>query len=235
MKLDELNTYCLSLERRQDRREKVEPNIRKVGIDFKWAWAIDGYKLEYDPESIPHPYMRDRPGTVGICLSYKAMFEKAKENKLPHIFILEDDVVFSDDFSDKNQDFLHNVPQDWDMIYLGGNHLDHHPIKINEHVSKCVSTRSSHAVIYKDTCYDYFINILGKMINPLDEVFAKAQRDRDVVAYVPDPPLAWQFDGHSDIEDRYANYAFLEVFDEEDYINDRAVKNYPMRNFTDSE
>jgi len=235
MNLNDVDAYCISLEKRGDRREKVEPNIKGAGINFKWVWSVDGSMLNIDPEKISCPYMKTRPGTVGINLTYKSMFEYAKRNDLPNILILEDDVEFSDDFKERIGDFLNNIPDDWDMIYLGGNHLDHFPVKVNDHVSRCISTRSSHAIIYKNTCYDYFIDALAKMDNPLDEVYAKAQRDKVVVAYVPVPPLAWQFDGHSDIENRPANYRFLEVFDEEDYINDRISKNYPMRSFTDSE
>jgi GR25 family glycosyltransferase involved in LPS biosynthesis len=228
--------YCISLLRRPDRREQVNVNLKKAGIDFEFFDAVDGERLQIDRSKLTHahPWMHNcGNGTFGVIISFAQVLQKAKEAGLSNVMIVEDDVEFKESFSTDVHAFLNDVPEDWDLIYFGGNHVDHFPIKINDNVSKCVSTRACQAIIFKDTCYDKVINEIMQFSHALDEVLAKMQRDRSITAYVSVPPLAWQYGSYSDIEYTHAHYKFLETFDESDYEADRVVKGYPIRNYSD--
>ena len=213
--------YCLSLKRRKDRRVRVSENLKKHDIDFKFFDAVDGDFL--DIERKPGWMMRSSNGALGIIQSYIEILQEAKSLGLSNFLIFEDDVELTDTFREDVEVFLTNVPDDWDAIYFGGNHLNHFPVPINEHVSKCVQTRTTHAVIFRDSCYDKILNRLVNFERPLDETFAIMQLTEEMVSYVPVPPLAWQYDSHSDIEEMMVSYRFLETYTKEDYENLRST------------
>ena len=213
--------YCLSLRRRKDRRIRVSENLKKHDIDFEFFDAVDGDFL--DIERKPGWMMRTTNGCLGIIQSYIEIFQEAKSLGLSNFLIFEDDVELTDTFRKDVEVFLTNVPDDWDTIYFGGNHLVHFPEPVNEHVSKCVHTRTTHAVIFRDSCYDKILNRLVYFDRPLDETFATMQLFEEMVSYVPVPPLAWQYDSHSDIEEMMVKYRFLETYTEEDYEDQRST------------
>jgi len=228
---DVCKTYCMSLARRPDRREQVSQNIAKVGIEFEFFDAVDGQTLDINYDNVSCHHLRQRPGGIAICYSFVEILKRAKELKLPHVLILEDDVDFSESFREDSAKFLSSVPEDWDMIYFGGNHLDHFPIQVNEHAWKCVSTRASQAIIFKETTYDYFIEKLLEFIQPNDDVFATSMRKRIFNAYTTIPPLTWQYASYSDLEEMFADYQFLKSYGESDYDRDRERFGFAAKSF----
>jgi GR25 family glycosyltransferase involved in LPS biosynthesis len=54
-------------------------------------------------------------GAVGLALTYKQIFESCKEVTL----LLEDDIIVCKNFDSQIQKTLKDVPEDWDIIYLG--------------------------------------------------------------------------------------------------------------------
>lgn len=64
--------------------------------------------------------------------------------------ILEDDAFFIPDFIEQVADFVHQVPDDWDSIYLGGEHLfKPMPVGNLTSVVRCVMANRSHAYIVR--------------------------------------------------------------------------------------
>ena len=77
------------------------------------------------------------------------LFDIASKEK-DYTFIFEDDVTFCDDFEAKLKTFLDEVPEDWDVLYLGGQHIAkslYPPIQISEHILRCFCTIRTHAMI----------------------------------------------------------------------------------------
>lgn len=60
------------------------------------------------------------------------------------VLVLEDDAVFCDGFSEKATAFLAEVPDDWDQIYFGGQHLEI-PEGISPLVVRGCSVNRTHA------------------------------------------------------------------------------------------
>lgn len=211
--------YCLSLKRREDRRVLVSEILNNHSIDFEFFDAIDGEMYHFERKTKWSKAAKS--GALGIIQSYIEILTDAKSLGLSNFLIFEDDVELKNTFREDVDVFLNNVPQDWDIIYFGGNHITHFPIPINKHVSRCVSTRATQAVIFRETCYDKVLHRLGSFELPSDETLANMQRFEEVIAYVPVPPLAWQFASYSDIEEDYADYYFLKTWSEDDYIEHR--------------
>lgn len=192
------HTYCVNLKRRPDRWGQAQEEFKKHNIKVEQFFGVDG-----NPENIPTKIV---PGHVGCVLSHRNIIQKAKEKGYKQILIFEDDVVFCDDLNKKFEEFYKHVPNDWDMLYLGGNHNGKLEM-ISEHVGKAVQTYTTHAYAIRESVYDVAIKLLSKATYEVDVTLSLIQQSFN--AYVLRPHLAWQRDGYSDILNRNVNYDFL--------------------------
>ena len=187
-----MKTFCISLHDRGDRRHKVLESCAKVGIRPEWVQAVDGRNTV--------------GGAMGCMFSHWFCLKLAQHQHLEHYLVIEDDVVFSDDFSLDISD----VPEDWDMIYFGGNHINARPVHVKNNVYKCGYTLCAHAIMIRYTCYEKLIqNILLNPDIPVDVVFGRLHASV-VNAYVMFPHTAWQADSYSDIEGQKVSYPYLQ-------------------------
>lgn len=111
-----LPIYIISLEERhQDRlrplMDRIQPDprytIRRIfGVDGKKD-VIEGFDL--------------RRGQVGCWLSHVAMWEEIAKSPEPYGLVLEDDAnIRLPEQWDALQALIQQLPQGWDMVYLGG-------------------------------------------------------------------------------------------------------------------
>ena len=192
--------YCVNLDRRPNRWEEGKSEIDKHGLTVERFSAIDG-----NPNSIKtNPGVTD--GDVGCTLSHYNIILEAKSNNLDKVLVLEDDVVFNDNLNSLFDEYINQVPDDWDMIYFGGNHVGG-LTQINEHVSKVKHTYTTHAYAIKKTVFDHVIQLHGQGKKQVDVYYADIQKIFN--CYVFRPHLAWQRDGFSDIQNAYTKYPFL--------------------------
>ena len=190
-----MKTFCISLPERVDRRERVLSNCNKVGLSPTWINAVDGNKSGIG-------------GVKGCKYSHWFCIKLAQHEHLESFLVLEDDVEFSDDFSLD----LSDVPDDWDMVYFGGNHLMAKPTHIKNNVYKCKYTLCAHAILIKYTCYDLLLQEILKGDEPVDVLIGKLH-EKKLNAYVIYPHTAWQFESFSDIEQSRVWYPFIKDWD----------------------
>lgn len=201
MKLNEYfdKVYCINLERRNDRWEKCKKQFDKLGIEVERFSAVDGSKLEYNNKTL-------LPGEIGIIRSNLELVKKAKENNYENIFIFEDDVEFTDEFNEKFENYVEQVPQDWCFLYLGGNHVGG-TYPINKNLHKITHSFAIHAFAINNKIYDIIIEMLQKETEQVDVTYAILQKTNP--SYVFIPHLAWQAEDFSDIQETNVNYTFL--------------------------
>ena len=137
--------YLVNLTRRSDRWEKIQrdiiPSWPLASIE-RWP-AIDG-RL-----AIPPTWWKAGKGAWGVYRSHTGIVEKCLNEGVKSVLILEDDAALCDDFATKVELFLAAVPDDWDMIYLGGQLLRQEqqpPRKINQHVYQAFNINRCHAM-----------------------------------------------------------------------------------------
>jgi len=112
-------TYCVSLDRRKDRWKRFKNQVPK---DWPFApinrvQAIDGKKCQR-PD-----WWKQGGGAWGCFRTHLRIIEQAMNNGRKSILLMEDDAMFCEDFTKRVTAFLEQVPDDWGMIYLGGQHL----------------------------------------------------------------------------------------------------------------
>lgn len=191
--------YCINLDKRTDRWQDAQREFEKHNLKVDRFSGIIG-----NPDNIPTKIV---PGHVGCVLSHYNIIKEANEKGLNQILILEDDVVFADDLQDKFKQFISQVPENWDMLYFGGNHNGEELQKINDNVYKIHKTYTTHAYAIRQPVYRVVLKMFPKLSHEVDVMYSILQNSFN--CYVFRPHLAWQRDGYSDILGRNVNYDFL--------------------------
>lgn len=193
------HAFYINLDIRPDRKQHVEEQMAKIGINCQRFRAI---KLEN--------------GAIGCSMSHLKILETAKQNNWDHVLIVEDDILFSKPalFVEQFNYFLSNH-KDFDVLLLGGNSIPPYR-KIDEcciKVTKCLTTTGylvrNH---YFDTLIQNYKEGIGKLLNDpskqyfyaIDKYWIPLQtRDN---WYLIIPLTVMQREDYSDIEKKVTNY-----------------------------
>ena len=113
--IDPDKVFCVSLTRREDRREKFKAQANALGIPFEFWDAVDGLA-----QNLSVPNTKITPGAVGCYLSHMAIWQAALDNNWESVIVFEDDAKFADGFNTLVDAALPFLPADWQFTYLGG-------------------------------------------------------------------------------------------------------------------
>lgn len=176
----------INLDRRQDRMERLEPQLEKLGIEYERHSAVDSKAIGVAP-------------MIAGTMSHVEVLKKYRDQK---ILILEDDAYFAEDFNEKFETVMQTLPDNWDIFYLGALLPKHTgkltPVNANWH--RQVMTTGSHAYCINPTKMSHFIENLDGYEWFIDiglRIFAEQYN-----AYVTQPNLVTQFPSYSDLREK---------------------------------
>lgn len=190
--------FVINLDKRSDRWSKVVENFKKINLsNYERFSAIE----------TPN-------GWEGCKASHLSIIKKAKENGYKNFLVFEDDFVLSEDFNDVLKKSLVDLPNDWDMFYLGGNLVKcSSKIPTSNNITKVNSVLTTHCYAMKNTIYDKVLNEAPSI--PPQRGFLRGQsidvyyseficKNNNV--YIINPMICTQGNDYSDIEKRVVNY-----------------------------
>jgi hypothetical protein len=192
--------YCINLKHRVDRWDNCLRQFKENGLNVERFDAVNGKELT------PNGLNGLMSGEVGVIRSNYNVIKDAKEKGYKNIIIFEDDVELCDNFITQFESIFDKVPKDWGFLYLGGNHVGGLTL-VNENIARIRHSYAIHAICVNEQVYDHILEILPNEKEAVDVTYAKLQQI--FPSYVFRPHLAWQKDGHSDIQGGYQNYDFL--------------------------
>jgi glycosyl transferase family 25 len=190
--------YCINLDRRHDRWAQFQKEIHREGMVAERFSAIDGndFKLSYPCDN----------GNNACTLSHLSILLRAKYLGFRSVMIFEDDAELAQGFWEKLNCCLQDLPQDWNMLYLGASHKDP-PIKITDRIYRLQKSFCTHAYIINSNMFDTMIRNFTALDQPCDCFYTVLQRDFKM--FITNPPLAWQRGGYSDIVKREMHYPWI--------------------------
>jgi GR25 family glycosyltransferase involved in LPS biosynthesis len=201
--------FLINLDRRLDRLEFIKKQLDRVGIEAEKISAVDGNLLNPDPK-IGNGW--NHKGVAGCALSHRKIIQTAKERGYKSFLVIEDDTVFCDDFIKKLDFYMNQVPDNWDMIYLGGNYLTK-PKPCNINIGRCTHTLTTNAYAMKDTLYNKILENISENVMelkmPVDVLYTSIQQDKNYNCYAFRPQLVWQDSIFSDIENKSQELPYL--------------------------
>lgn len=189
--------YCVNLDDRTDRWEHCTALFAKHGLRVERLSAIDGRSGRIPPNE-------HMSGTkIACCRSHAKLLATALERGHKRFLVLEDDVDFVDDLGARFEQVLRELPDDWELLYLGGNHKA--PLRpMSRLLGRCVYTLCNSSVGWTRSMAERALPLLLQETGACDTVIAGQQKTAR--AYATLSPLAWQIAGRSDIEGRYIDY-----------------------------
>ena len=199
MKLDQYfdRIYLINLKRRSDRLEKF---FQGIAPHVTTTWSIEVVEAVDGPAV--RPDLGYEAGKWGCAMSHKRVHELIMESNDQKVLILEDDCEFFDDFEEKFASALEDLPNTWDMFYLGGN-LWVPPVKYKNSIHKIVKCYATHAyAVTRDFVKNYHHLIDFNSI--IDNQYAELHSMMN--AYVIHPSICGQFTSYSDVENKEVDY-----------------------------
>ncbi|XP_037956310.1 glycosyltransferase 25 family member-like [Teleopsis dalmanni] len=128
--------YMINLNRRPERRLKMEKLFAILNLDVEHFPAVDGKELNLDiinemgikflpGYEDPYHHRQMTMGEIGCFLSHYRIWEKIVENKLKEVLILEDDIRFEPYFQERAVRVLNEARSvvEYDLIYFGRKRL----------------------------------------------------------------------------------------------------------------
>ncbi|ABS24593.1 glycosyltransferase family 25 protein [Anaeromyxobacter sp. Fw109-5] len=121
--------FVVTLPRALERQARV--TSRLTGLDYRFFHGFDRQQLDLDRLAREGVYAPERArrvdrhgralgaGQVGCSLSHRKLYEQAIENGWSRVLVLEDDVVARDDDLPQLTAALSQLPEAWDVLYLG--------------------------------------------------------------------------------------------------------------------
>ena len=212
---------CINLLKREDRWNAIQLQFAMAGFninDIIKYDAIDGNPMNwvYVPSENPLDYIKPESwaGAAGCMASHVNIWKMAKEKGWKNVLIVEDDCDFVPGISQLFLDQIKQVPDNWDLLYLGGVHQTKQgmffPELISYNVVKCKRLITTTCYAIKDTCYDLAINtILEKepeFYTAVDSYLASRIQHK-TNSYAFHPPLTWQRSSFSDVQKGNRNYS----------------------------
>jgi len=151
--------YCINMSSRTDRWHKCIKQFEKFGItkNVKHVNAVQLESLEYP---------RKKLARAGCALSHMCCIENALANNYDKILILEDD--WEPRYKPSEFEYAISIahkelPDDWDLLYYGGNVVDAirpQPLdRLSDNIWQVVGCASTHAIAYNRKIIKYMCNL----------------------------------------------------------------------------
>lgn len=193
--INNLKSFYINLDYRTDRRAIVEANFKRVGLAPERVSAVSVVDAV-----APNPvdgYNKIKDCEYACLLSHKKVLEKCTDK----ILVFEDDVEFVPDFNTKFKYLLENVPDDFELLYLGvWTKGDFEMVKPG--IARVRDGLSAHAYIATKSAVDAMLPYFDGKHGQNDIVMMNFNKKG--TSYAAIPYLAYQGGSYSDLKGEMA-------------------------------
>jgi len=143
--------FLINLKFKQDRLERFLKQYPKDTLgNVEIVQAVHG-------DTVLHPnWWKSGNGAWGCYRSHMQILEKCYNENVESYLVFEDDAIFRPEFDKLLSEFMDNVPDDWQQLYLGGqliHEIKHPPIRINPHVLMPYNVNRTHCFALNKRSY----------------------------------------------------------------------------------
>jgi GR25 family glycosyltransferase involved in LPS biosynthesis len=114
--------YVINLEKRPDKWDTVQLNFSETDLKLNRWNGVDGKNISEETIqkiTTPKCNMICSYGMIGCWLSHFGIWNNIVKNNETNVLVLEDDAYPIDNFNNLIKKLWPQVPNDWDIIYLG--------------------------------------------------------------------------------------------------------------------
>jgi len=198
--------YAINLDRRPDRWERFAANAAAVAWplpEVRRLSASDGRAI-----APPPPWWNAGHGAWGCRDSHVRILRDCLARGVETVVVFEDDALFPPGFAGRLRSFLAAVPDDWEMLFLGGQHQAPGRV-VRPGVLRATNAQRTHAMIFRRegmrkvlAWWEDFEAWRERPKEHIDHRLGWLQLAGGVVAYAPAPWIVGQAANKSDIDGR---------------------------------
>ncbi len=187
--INNIKTYVINLEASKYRLNLMKSQCDRENITFTRWNAINGHHLDYKnlKSLIVHPKIKLRKGIIGCSLSHINLWKHCSRQDDEIFLVLEDDCIIPNNFKNKLQSYIGQLPADWDIFYLGASNI--YGTKYSKKLLiptlfiKNYNCGTYAMLIKKKVLADLLSDCLPLKV-PID-VFIRGKRKKTYIAYPP--------------------------------------------------
>jgi len=200
--------YVINLPRRAERWDTF---VQRLPADWPFR-SPERYVAVDGGLATPPDWWKDGGGAWGCYKAHLRILEDCLSNEIQSVLILEDDAICVEGFAEKVRTFCQHLPQDWEMVYLGGQHIQENqglPRKVNEWVYQPFNINRCHCYGLRgrrmlERAYKHLHNFTDWKVphhvdHYLGELHKQLYKQMATGLYVPKEWLVAQSEGKSDI------------------------------------
>lgn len=202
-----MKIFVLHYSKLTDRKKHILEQFKKHNItDYEFVEKYDKDEITYNESSLFFPGYKK--STMSLHLKHIFVYKEIAE-KYDCALIFEDDVILSDNFTDIFNKYMCQLPQDYDMLFIGdgcGLHIEKDKINHKQNIYKKCNypthwggdgvTRCCDSYIVNRKCArkicDYINNLQDKIYHAVDWWLNIAARDNDFKVYWAEPTIVTQ-------------------------------------------
>jgi len=203
--------YVINLERRLDRRTEILEELENFGIFAELFEAIDGNKFDWSgyeyiyAKGTGHDLKNGgiSKSIAGLAKTHQLILQDAIKNGYESILILEDDAEFVDTLHYSFTQALAELPEDWDLFYLGSQNFIELPKPYSTLLGRSSNTLGLHAIGINKKAYQALLDSIDFKF-PVDVNYMKKANSMN--SFVALEQLVWQRPSYSDLLNFYVSY-----------------------------
>jgi glycosyl transferase, family 25 len=205
-----MKIYVLHYSKLTDRKSHILSQFKKHGIqEFEIIERFDKDEITDEQCTLFDPnYVTNKRAQLSLHLKHLYVYERIITEDIEEALILEDDVILSDNFIHKLTEYMTQLPNNYDMLFIGDGCQLHIPanrivpnqyiydkcVDINEHshgATRCTDSYVIHNRCAKKIC-EYLTKLNYKIDLPVDWWLNIAARDNNLSIYWGEPTIVTQ-------------------------------------------
>jgi GR25 family glycosyltransferase involved in LPS biosynthesis len=143
-----------------------------------------------------------RKNLISLFLKHIYIYNLIIKNNEDYVLIFEDDIILDNNFMEKLNNYIEDLPKDFDALFIGNGcnlHIPNNKIKDGKHIYEECSTRCCDSYLISKKCaikiidfYNYFIINNIKIDKPIDHWLNLAFKKTNCNIYWSEPAIASQ-------------------------------------------
>ena len=196
-----MKCYVINLKRRTDRLKHIKSECKRVGLDMVLVEAVDG--KEVYPEAPPRIWQAAYGCQSSHIKALELILESGEDG-----LILEDDCQFNNDFKERFDKCFNELPNDFDIFFLGGSLLlENSSENYSDNLKRAKRILCTHSYYVSKNAVKSLLDKAKEKQGKIDVIYSEFQQENN--CYIASPPMAFQIEGWSDLVDARTNNLHL--------------------------
>ena len=193
--------YICHYSKLSERKQYIESHIKKFNIELEWILSYDKEDIDWENLDKTYPKIYDimsefmrklsKP-EISLLLKHLEIFREVIKNNYQNVVVFEYDIILDNDFNNKLDNYILQLPTDYDIFWIGSCCNLHAQLIANKNVYDATSSRCTHTYMISKKGCEKMLECLNELNHPIDWYFNYVIKQKKLKNYWAEPDLAKQ-------------------------------------------